>query len=230
MYKVNCVVLAAGKSTRMNMDLNKQFLEIMGKPVIYYSLLKFLKHEYINKIILVLSADSEKYCKENVINKFFPNENIQVVYGGERRQDSVLNGLKHVNSDYVLIHDGARPFLTNETISKGIEKAYEYGASSCYVTPKDTIKYNNNNEIFSLEREKLLCIQTPQCFKRSILLSAYDYVNKHKINITDETSVLDLIGEKVYYYLGEYFNIKITTKEDLYFGNIILNNILGDKS
>ena len=228
MYKVNCVVLAAGKSTRMNMDLNKQFLKINDKPVIYYSLFKFLKHKYINKVILVLSSECEEYCRKNIIEKFFPNDDIEIVFGGNRRQDSVLNALKYVDSEYVLIHDGARPFVTSECITNGIESAYKYGASSCYVIPKDTIKHNKDGKINSLNRDNLLCIQTPQCFKTSILISAYEYVEKYNIDITDETSALDLIDKEVSYYLGDYFNIKITTKEDLYFGNMILNNILGE--
>lgn len=229
MCKVDCVILAAGKSTRMSMDLNKQFIEINNKPIIYYSLFKFLNHKYINNVILVLNNENEEYFRKNIMEKFFKNDNIKIVFGGERRQDSLAKALECVESDYVIIHDGARPFVAEECISKGIESAVKYGASSCYVVPKDTIKYDENGVVKPLIRDKLLCIQTPQCFKTTILINAYEYVEKNKIDITDETSALDLIGEKVHYYLGDYFNIKITTKEDLYFGNMILNNILGDK-
>lgn len=228
MDKIDCVILAAGKSTRMNMELNKQFLEINNKPVIYYSLYKFLNSDYINNVILVLSKDYITYCIENVIDKFFYTDKIKIVVGGCRRQDSVLNALSHVESDYVMVHDGARPFVSEECIKNGIKNAYRYGASSCYVLPKDTIKINEGNSINTLNRDNLLCVQTPQCFKISTLLAAYDYVVKNDKTITDDTSALELIGEETYFYLGDYFNIKITTKEDLYFGNMILSNILGE--
>lgn len=228
MDRIDCIILAAGNSTRMNMSLNKQFLEINNKPVIYYSLYKFLNVDFVNNVILVLNDDYKKYCIENVINKFFPNYKIKIVIGGFRRQDSVFNALKHVDTQYVLIHDGARPFVSYKCIKNGIENAYKYGASSCYVLPKDTIKINKNNYIKTLNRDELLCIQTPQCFKTNTLFSAYDYVIKNNITITDETSALDLIGEETFFYLGDYFNIKITTKEDLYFGDVILSNILGE--
>lgn len=229
MDKIDCVILAAGNSTRMNMELNKQFLEINNKPVIYYSLYKFLNSDYINNVILVLNNDYKQYCIKNVIDKFFYNNNkIKIVIGGYRRQDSVFNALEYVDSEYVLIHDGARPFVSERCIKYGIENAYRHGASSCYVLPKDTIKVNINNSINTLNRDDLLCVQTPQCFKVSTLVSAYDYVMRNNITITDETTALELIGEKTYFYLGDYFNIKITTKEDLYFGSIILSNILGE--
>lgn len=228
MNKVECIILAAGRSTRMDMDLNKQFIELNGKPIIYYSIYKFLNNTNISKIILVLNDDYKDYCIENVIKRYFSNENITVVIGGERRQDSVLNALKFVESEYVMIHDGARPFLTDKCIDEGIYFVKMYGASSCYVMPKDTIKIGEGMNVKSLNRDKLLCIQTPQCFKTSILLSAYDYVKKYDKIITDETSALDMIGEKTYFYKGDYFNIKITTREDLFFGDVILSNILGE--
>lgn len=226
MYKVDCIILAAGKSTRMNMDLNKQFIEINGKPVIYYAIDKFINHNHISKIILVLDSKYIDYCRKNIIERFFLNRNIEVVIGGQRRQDSVYNALKSVESKLVMIHDGARPFVKEETITEGVELAYKYGASSCYVTPKDTVRIMNSGVI--LDRDKLMCIQTPQCFELDIVKSAYDYIISNNINITDETSALDLIGKETRFYLGDYSNIKITTREDLYFGSVILKNISGE--
>ncbi len=228
MYKVDCIILAAGRSTRMNTYLSKQFLEINGKPIIYYSIDKFIRNTYVSKIILVLSNDYVSYCNENIIDRFFLGERISIVVGGNRRQDSVLNALKFIESEYVIVHDGARPFVSNSCIIQGIEYAYRYGASSCYVVPKDTVKLNNGGEIVALDRDMLMSIQTPQCFKTSTLIDSYEYVFKNGLDITDETSALDLMGEKTFFYLGEYSNIKITTEEDLYFGSVILNNILGE--
>lgn len=228
MYEVNCVILAAGRSTRMNMGVNKQFLVIKDKPIIWYTLNRFLNHKYISKIILVVSDEDKDIFKENILDTYFKDKNIVLVLGGKERQDSLLNALEFVESEYVLIHDGARPFVSYECITEGIKMAYKHGASSAYVLPKDTIKINENNSIRTLNRNDLLSIQTPQCFKTKVLISAYEYINKNNKSITDESSALDFIGEKTYFYLGDYFNIKITTKEDLILSEGILNNILGE--
>ncbi|BAK81807.1 2-C-methyl-D-erythritol 4-phosphate cytidylyltransferase [Candidatus Arthromitus sp. SFB-rat-Yit] len=223
MYKnSDCILLAAGRSRRMNSEINKQFMEINNKPVLYYSLNKILNNKYIDNIYLVLEDIYIEYCKKNILNKWFSGiDKIKIVIGGENRQDSVYNALNIVHGEYVLIHDAARPFLSDECISNAVKYANEYGASSCYVTPNDTIKFNNDSEIKTLKREKLLIIQTPQCFKKSKLICAYNYINKHGINVTDESSALDLIGEKTYFYLGNRLNIKITNKEDIYIGESI---------
>ncbi len=229
MYKVDCVILAAGKATRMNMNLNKHFLIINDKPIIWYTISKFLKHDYVSRIILVVSDDDKFLFESEILKKYFQGENISLVLGGKERQDSLFNALRFIESEYVLVHDGARPFVSFECITQGIEKAYEYGASSPYVLPKDTIKIKEGKEIFrTLNRNDLLCIQTPQCFKTNLLIDAYDYVKKNNKTVTDESSALDYIGENTHFYLGDYFNIKITTKEDLILSEGILNNILGE--
>lgn len=228
MYEVNCVILAAGKSTRMNMGVNKQFLVMKDKPVIWYTLNRFLSHNYISKVILVVSDEDKDIFKKSILDTYFKDKNIVLVLGGKERQDSLLNALKFVESEYVLVHDGARPFVSYNCITEGIEMAYKYGASSAYVMPKDTIKIKEDENIKTLNRNNLLCIQTPQCFKTNILISAYEYIKKNNKSITDESSALDFIGERTHFYLGDYFNIKITTKEDLILSEGILNNILGE--
>lgn len=221
MYSVDVIILAAGKSTRMDMSLNKQFIDLCGKPVIYYSLNKFINQEYIKNIILVVNEEFEEYFKINIIEKF-SFSGIKIVLGGDTRQESIKNALKYVVNDYVMIHDGARPCVTTKIIADGVKNAYKYGASSCYVVPKDTIKISENGMTKVLDRERLICVQTPQCFLREYIISAYDFVNKHNKSITDESSALDFIGKQTYFYLGSYFNIKITTKEDLVFAEEIL--------
>lgn len=229
MYKIDCVILAAGKATRMNMNVNKHFLIMNGKPIIWYAINKFLNHHYVSRIILVVSDEDRCTFESEILKKYFEGENIFLVLGGKERQDSLSNALEFVESEYVLVHDGARPFVSFECITQGIEKAYEYGASSSYVLPKDTIKIREGEESFkTLNRNDLLCIQTPQCFKTKLLINAYDYVKKNNKVVTDESSALDYIGENTHFYLGDYFNIKITTKEDLILSEGILNNILGE--
>lgn len=226
MYKSDCVILAAGNSTRMNLHISKQFIEIDNKPILYYSLKKMISNKYINKIYLVLEDRYVKYCFDNIIDKFFRGIDIDIVIGGSTRQESVYNALKLVKGDYVLIHDSARPFVSDQCIINGVEYAYKYNASSSYIKSVDTIKFRKGNSIQTLFRDDILIIQTPQCFKTELLLRAYDYINKNGLSITDETSALDLINESTYFYLGDRENIKITTIEDLYIGEGIFKNII----
>lgn len=220
--KTDCILLAAGKSRRMNSDVSKQFMKINDRPILYYSLNSILNNKNIDNIYLVLEEIYVEYCRKNIIDKwFFDSNKITIVIGGNNRQDSVYNALKIVKGNYVLIHDAARPFLTNECIDNAIKYAYEYGAASCYITSNDTIKLKCNGETKTLDRENLLIIQTPQCFEKSKLISAYNYVKQCGIIITDESSALDLIGERTYFYLGDRFNIKITSQEDIYIGESI---------
>ena len=123
MYKVDCVILAAGKATRMNMNLNKHFLIINDKPIIWYTISKFLKHDYVSRIILVVSDDDKFLFESEILKKYFQGENISLVLGGKERQDSLFNALRFIESEYVLVHDGARPFVSFECITQGIEKA-----------------------------------------------------------------------------------------------------------
>ncbi len=225
MYKSDCIILAAGKSSRMDLPIGKQFVELSGKPILYYSLHKMINNENINEIYLVLNEKFIDYCRDNILNRFFKNHNINIVKGGESRQESVYNALKVCKGEYVLIHDSARPFVSETVISEGVKYAHIYGASSSYVKPVDTMKINLGDKITTLKREDMLIIQTPQCFKKEKLMRAYDYVNENSLCVTDESSVLDLIDEFTYFYLGDRYNIKITTKEDLDMGEVILKNI-----
>lgn len=226
MCKSDCVILAAGNSTRMNSHISKQFMEIGSKPILYYSLSKVINNKFIDNIYLVLEEKYIEYCKEYIIDKFFKGIDMEIVIGGRTRQESVYNALKLVKGDYVLIHDSARPFLSDECIINAVKYANIYDASSCYIRPFDTIKFKIDESIETLPREDVFIIQTPQCFKTELLLLAYDYVNSNNLVITDESSALDSINKSTYFYPGDRENIKITTIEDLYIGEGILKNII----
>ncbi|MDD7796410.1 2-C-methyl-D-erythritol 4-phosphate cytidylyltransferase [Clostridium sp. 'White wine YQ'] len=225
MNKVVAVIVAGGKGKRMSADISKQFIELKGRPILYYTLDKFLKNENIDKVVLVLPEDEIEYCKENILDKY--NLNVwKLVPGGKERSDSVYNGLKSIegNTEVVLIHDGARPFVSNEIIENGIKYAKLYGAAACGVTPKDTIKVIGENG-FSKEtpnRNTLFAVQTPQSFKYNLILKAHESVREKGTVVTDDTMVAELYGEKVFLYHGDYNNIKITTPEDL----IIAENLI----
>lgn len=223
----NCaVIVAAGKGTRMGTDINKQFIPIGGKPVLYHTLKAFGECPIIDEIILVLSAKDIEYCKNSILSDKHIQKIGAIVEGGINRQDSVYNGLKNIKDcEIVLIHDGARPFVTNRIIQDGIKYARAYGASACGVRPKDTIKIIDCKGFssFTPNRETLFAVQTPQCFKYELILDCHKRLQEELIIATDDTMIAERYGHKVFLYDGDYNNIKITTKEDLAFGESILS-------
>lgn len=224
---INAIILAGGKGKRMNAKMSKQYIDLKGKPILYYTLKRFTELKVIDKIILVLSKDEIEYCKKEVLEKHNLKIDI-IVEGGAERQDSVFNALKHVeNGDIVLIHDGARPFVSDKIINNGIEYAKKYGCAAPGVTPKDTIKVkdNNNFSISTPDRNSLVAIQTPQVFKGQIIKECHEKVKNDNITVTDDTMVVERYNNIVYLYDGEYTNIKITTPEDLILAEKLINNI-----
>ena len=211
------VILAGGKGKRMNAPVSKQFIEIEGKPVIYYTLKKFENCDDIDEIVLVLPKDEVDYFIENIQSKY--NFKIsKIVIGGAERSDSVYNALSElVDTNIVLIHDGARAFVSEKIIKDGIENAKKFGAAAPGVTPKDTIKVKDNKSLSKETpvRETLVAVQTPQCFKFSMIKECHEKVRKENILVTDDTMVVERYGNKVYLYEGDYKNIKLTTEEDL---------------
>ena len=164
--------------------------------------------------------------KENILEKY----NLKVdniVIGGTERQDSVYNGLKSLedtNTDIVLIHDGARPFISDRIIDDGIKFAQVYGACAPGVMPKDTIKIKNesNFSVSTPDRGSLVAIQTPQVFKFNEILECHEKIKINNIVVTDDTMVAEKFGYSVYLYDGEYTNIKVTTPEDLILGEKLI--------
>lgn len=223
---ISAIILAGGKGKRMNSKVSKQFIEIKDKPVIYYTIKKFNENKNIDNIVVVLPKDEVDYFKENVLKKYTLKVD-KIVIGGAERQDSVYNGLKSLEQDsvdIVLIHDGARPFISDRIIEEGINYAAVYGASAPGVMPKDTIKIKSE-EGFSIntpKRETLMAIQTPQVFKFNEILKCHEKIKEDKILVTDDTMVVEQYGYNVYLYEGEYTNIKITTPEDLILGEKLI--------
>lgn len=221
---ISAIILAGGKGKRMNSSVSKQFIELKGKPILYYTLKKFIDNENIDEIILVLPKDEIEYCKENILEKY-SLKIAKIVEGGKERQDSVYNGLKSITDcNIVLIHDGARPFTSDRIINDGIKYAKIYGAAAPGVMPKDTIKIKDDNN-FSIEtpdRNTLMAIQTPQVFNYNKILQCHESIKENNIMVTDDTMVVERFGEKVFLFDGDYINIKVTTPEDLILGEKFL--------
>ena len=216
---ISAIILAGGKGKRMGSAISKQFIDIKGRPIIYYTLKKFSKNKKIDNIIVVLPEDEVKYFKENILKKYELRIN-KIVIGGKERQDSVYNALKSLknsSTDIVLIHDGARPFISERIINEGIKFAEIYGAAAPGVMPKDTIKVKNekNFSVDTPNRANLVSIQTPQVFKFDEILECHEKIRYNGEMVTDDTMVVEKYGYSVYLYDGEYTNIKVTTPEDL---------------
>ena len=214
---ISAIVLAGGRGKRMNYHKSKQFIEIKGKPVLVYTLEKFIYNKSIDEVILVLPEDEVDYCKKEVLQKYSLKVD-RIVIGGKERQDSVFNALEAMEkANIVLIHDGARPFISEKIIEEGIKYANIYGAAAPGVTPKDTIKIKNEDNISvdTPDRNTLVAVQTPQCFKYDEIYQCHRKVKEENAIVTDDTSVVERYGHKVYLYEGDYTNIKITTPEDL---------------
>lgn len=217
--KTAAIVLAAGKGKRMNSDVHKQYLLIYGKPVIYYTL-KAFDESKVDEVVLVTGEEDIGYCRREIIEKYGFKKVSGIVAGGKERFDSVYEGLKAVaGCDYVLIHDGARPFITPELINENIVCVKETGACVTAVPSKDTVKIADEEGFIrdTPARSLVWLIQTPQSFQYKIILEAYQKRAEAKDNsVTDDAMVVEKYAHrKIRLLMGDYRNIKITTPEDM---------------
>lgn len=222
------VIVAAGTGSRMKKDINKQFIKLKNKEIVAHTIEKFYNSENIDDIVVVIREDEEEYFNKKIKDKY-GFTNIKVAHGGNERQDSVFNGIKMLKKEceVVLIHDGARPFVTDDIIKRSINKANEHNAIVVGVKVKDTIKVvsDNGNIIDTPNRSYLWAVQTPQVFKYDIITKAYEDAYNNNYYGTDDAMLVERIGYNVKMIEGSYNNIKITTQEDLEFGEQILKNI-----
>lgn len=223
MNKITAIVLAAGSGSRMKSKTKKQFMEIKGKPVIWYSLFEFEKSR-VDEIILVTGKENIDYCKKEIVEKYNLKKIKNVVAGGSERYESVYNGLKEVTGNIVLIHDGARPLINNEIIERSIEGTIKSDACVVGVPVKDTIKRANKEGyiIDTPNRSELWITQTPQSFKTDLVKMAYKKMKEElekgntTLNITDDAMVVEeFTTNQVRFVQGDYKNIKVTTPEDI---------------
>lgn len=223
MNKITAIVLAAGSGSRMKSKTKKQFMEIKGKPVIWYSLFEFEKSR-VDEIILVTGKEDIDYCKKEIVEKYNLKKIKNVVAGGSERYESVYNGLKEVKGNIVLIHDGARPLINNEIIERSIEGTIKSDACVVGVPVKDTIKRADKEGyiIDTPNRSELWITQTPQSFKTDLVKMAYKKMKEElekgntTLNITDDAMVVEeFTTNQVRFVQGDYKNIKVTTPEDI---------------
>ena len=211
--RVTALIMAAGSGTRLGGPLPKQFLKIGGRTILERSLLPFEKNEYVDDVLVACGRDFIELCSR-ICAGFAKNR--AVVEGGATRQESVRNALAQAADGYILIHDGARPFVSEEIIDRVLAAAAENGAAVCAVPVKDTIRrLDPDGGSRTLDRDELRAVQTPQGFDSGLLREAFRRAEEEGFLATDDAGLVERLGRPVAIVDGSYGNIKITTKEDL---------------
>ena len=226
--KYAAIVLAAGSGKRMNSQVHKQYLIIQDRPVLYYSLKEF-QDSAVDEIVLVVGKGEEEFCRREIVDKYGISKVKAIVEGGKERYHSVFEGLKQTSdADYVLIHDGARPFVNQDIIRPCMLEVPEYQACVVGMPVKDTIKIADEGGYAKQtpDRKNVWMIQTPQTFSYALIYEAYEEMLKTEdAAITDDAMVLERTkGKKSKLIEGSYRNIKITTPEDLLIANVYLQH------
>ena len=226
--KYTAIVLAAGSGKRMNSKVHKQYLIIQDRPVLYYSL-KAFEDSAVDEIVLVVGKGEEKFCRKEIVDKYGISKVKAIVEGGKERYHSVFEGLKQTSdADYVLIHDGARPFVNQDIIRRCMQEVQKYQACVVGMPVKDAIKIADEEGYAKQtpDRKNVWMIQTPQTFSYALIYEAYEEMLKTEDTaITDDAMVLERIkGKKSKLIEGSYRNIKITTPEDLLIANVYLQH------
>ena len=232
--KTAAILLGAGNGKRMGGEVKKQYLDLCGKPLMYYAIYEF-ENSFVDDLILVVSPGDEDYVKKEIIEKYDLQKVTAVVTGGRERYHSVWNGLQAVRgAEYIFIHDLARPFVTEDMMLKGLNAAKENGAAVIGVPVRDTIRITDRDGmgVETPNRSTLWAAQTPQVFEAELIRNCYHklHANEEVIlsegrQITDDGQVVELFSDrKVQMVMGAYFNMKVTVPEDLAAAEVILKS------
>ena len=223
---ISAIIVAAGSGKRLGSSLPKQFIELNAKPVLAVTVEKFEHCCAIDDIIIVAACDYLEHVQTEIINRYGFKKVKAVIPGGNTRQASVYNGLKAIGAaEIIVIHDGARPFVSADEIAASIEYAKAEGASVIGVKAKNTIKSADAGGFVSgtPNRDELYEIQTPQTFQRELIMAAYEKAESDGFITTDDSALVERLGAKVKIVEGSYRNVKITTEEDLLLARLICN-------
>ncbi|MBF0573731.1 MAG: 2-C-methyl-D-erythritol 4-phosphate cytidylyltransferase [Desulfamplus sp.] len=244
-YTIYALIVAGGKGLRMQSTIRKQYINIEGTPLLARTIATFGNHNLVKSIFVVIPEEDTDYCLDNIILPYEFKKKVCLVSGGAERQQSVMNGLKKINeydnpqlrdidiesinidkntiNRIVLIHDGVRPFVDSETINRTIEGALKYRACIPVVPVVDTLKLMDSNGFVDriVDRANLYQVQTPQAFDLDLILEAHEDAILANFFATDDASLVERLGKKVFMTQGAKTNIKITTQEDLLFAKYI---------
>jgi len=217
------VILAAGRGERFQGQVNKVFVLLRGRPLLRWCVDAFLASGVVEELLVVARPGEEGQITELLSEVPLP---VQVVPGGERRQDSARAGVEAAQGEYVLIHDGARPLVTSELIRRVLSAAEEHGAAVPVLPVVDTVRYVDDRDFLRPEdvrRAGLVRIQTPQGFRRELLLSALEVAERQGLSLTDDAAALLALGKPVATVSGDPRNLKITHPEDLALAEALLS-------
>lgn len=220
---VSGIIVAAGTGSRMGAGMNKVYMPLSGRCVLWYTVKAFCESGAADELVIVTGAEDMQKCRELAGEFHIP---CKIVQGGATRQESVYNGLKAAVCDYAAVHDGARALVTPEQVRTVIAAAKEHGAAALGVQPKDTIKTADENGFIerTVMRDRAYLIQTPQVFVRTELIKAHEAAKAQGIAATDDCMLMERAGARIKIVGGSYENIKLTTPEDIYTAERILKN------
>ena len=223
--KTVAIIPAAGSSKRMQNNVSKQYLLLDGVPVLARTLEIFQRSPGIDEIFLIVPETDIDYAHKHIVDRYAISKVTNILAGGKERQDSVRNGIDALGGDHdiVVIHDGVRPFISEELIHSAILEASRVRAVTVGVPVKDTVKSINRHGIVvkTLNRNQLWLTQTPQAFERDVIKKAYEAAYRNNYYGTDDASLVERIGVKVMMIRGSYDNIKITTQDDIMLAEIL---------
>lgn len=230
--KNTAIVLAAGSGSRMGGLVKKQFMPLLGKPVLFYSL-KAFEESPVDEIVIVTSPEDIEYVRNDIVGFYGFKKVSAVVSGGKERFHSVLCGIRAIkDADYIFVHDGARALVTTDILERAYEAVKKYDACVIGMPSKDTVKLADDSGMVEAtpNRNKVWTVQTPQVFKGELIRSAYEEISKREqelmergVKITDDAMVLELYSNHpVKLVEGSYENIKLTTPEDMVIAEEIL--------
>lgn len=218
--KVSVLIPAAGSGSRMgHRRTKKPYLQLLEKPILTHTISVFDQNPVVDTIHVIVNPSDFELCQSIAIVPYGFQKVTNLIPGGETRQDSVFNGLQSLPSDadFVIVHDGVRPFVTDDIIDSCLEAAEEWGAAVAAVPVKDTIKVADADGFIvdTLNRSRLWAVQTPQSFRKDLLLKAHQRARQARLNVTDDATLVEQLGFRVRLIAGSHRNLKVTTAEDL---------------
>jgi len=217
------LVTAGGQGKRMGHEIPKQYLDLQGIPILARTLIVFETHPMIDIIVLTVPRGDEAYCRDQLVSRFGISKIRSIVPGGDTRQQSVCNGLEKVtDTEIVAIHDGVRPLVAAETISRTINAARAIGASVACAPVRDTVKKKQGEHLETISRSNLWLAHTPQAFRTSLILDAHRRAIDDNFMGTDDASLVERLGLPVAIVEDTCTNLKITTPDDLNLAEILL--------
>ena len=226
--KVCALIPAAGKGSRMAHSVKKPYLKLAQKPILAHTIHRFEQNSAVDAIFVIVDQADFSECRAAVLRPYPFTKVQELVEGGETRQRSVYNGVRALSADvdFVIVHDGVRPFVTDEVIFACLTAADECGAAVAAVPVKDTIKVANEDS-FIVEtpvRDRLWAVQTPQVFQKSLLEEAHQVAQARQLTATDDASLVEQLGFPVKLVKGSYANLKITTPIDLQVAEVLISD------